>query len=132
MTESSVNEVLDTVVVTGITVQMMSLRGSTGATDSKTRLKLKTRKNMNQDQAIEKARQLVARQLGVGSGRQWLVGKAPNCYTNPDYQTEIHVLEGSPQRGFVFHMKSRGGGVAISMDYYGRVLRRFQYPDIGE
>jgi hypothetical protein len=87
---------------------------------------------MNQDQAIGKARQLVLRQPGASGPREWLVGKAPNCYMNPDYQTEVHVLEGSPQRGFVVHLKFRTVGVAVAMDYYGRVLRRFQYPDIGE
>ncbi len=81
---------------------------------------------LNREQAVTKARQTVIQDYGA-EGRKWLVGKAPDCYGNPKYGTEIHVLEGSPARGYVIDLGALRSGIVLAMDMNGNTLKKFEY-----
>jgi len=85
------------------------------------------RKELTREQAITKAREVVVNSDGGSQGRKWLVGAAPHCYNNSNYQTEIHVLEGSPARGYVLDMGVSSGGTVLAINMLHKVLRRFEY-----
>lgn len=77
----------------------------------------------NRNKAISRARKRVVTNYG-DENRKWLIGKAPDCYGNPRYPTEIHVLEGSPARGFV--LVTEGSAIAISL--VGESLAAYDFP----
>ncbi len=68
---------------------------------------------MNRQQAIDKARLRVDRGYSPKTGqRKWLVGIPPDSYGTEDYRSELHVLEGSPPKGYV---------LVLGHDHYGSV-----------
>jgi len=86
------------------------------------------RKELTREQAITKAREVVINSdCNSSRNRKWLVGAAPYCYNNPSYRTEIHVLEGSPARGYVLDMGVSSGGTVLAINMLHKVLRRFEY-----
>lgn len=53
--------------------------------------------------------------------RRWLVGHPPDSYGSKAYRTELHVLEGSPPKGFVVV----NHGLAVALSNGGTFLHRF-------
>src|SRR6266436_6219083 len=87
---------------------------------------------MDKTKAIENARSLVVDESGGSEKRLWLVGKAPDCYGEQDYSTEIHVLQGTPARGYVLVVGYHSGGDALAFGMYGRKkLGEFKYANPG-
>jgi len=81
------------------------------------------------EKAIKKAKKLVIKADGVGVdiGRKWLFGKAPDCFGKPYNSTEIHVLQGSPARGYILDMGAYEFGTLIALNENGDTLGRFEY-----
>ena len=77
---------------------------------------------LTKDQAIEKARNRVIKDYG-DENRKWLVGPGPLCYGNPKYSSEVHVLEGSPARGYVFVADD----FAVAITMVGKCLRKYEF-----
>lgn len=77
---------------------------------------------LTRDQAIRKARNRVVGDYG-DERRKWLISPELLCYGNPKYPTEIHVLEGSPARGYV--LVADDFAIAITMT--GECLRKYEF-----
>jgi hypothetical protein len=83
---------------------------------------------LNKLEAIKKARKAVEKVYG-DSGRKWLVGEAPDSYDNPHYRTEIHVLEGSPPKGYVAVFGHHNCGVVIAFDSSEKRIHKWVWQD---
>jgi len=82
------------------------------------------------DASIVKARKAVERRYSKKpEGRKWLVGYAPDSYSNPHYRTEIHVLEGSPPKGYIVVFGHHGGGTTIAFDCSERQIHKWIWMD---
>ena len=81
------------------------------------------------EEALMRARKAVMRRSGGQEERKWLVGKAPDCYNNPNYRTQIHVLEGSPARGFILDSGGPHSGILVVIDMNGEFIKRLEYLD---
>ena len=70
-------------------------------------------------EALKKARARVETAYGAKPGeREWLVGNSPDSYESENYRTEIHVLEGSPPKGYVVaasYNDCQGSATAFSL-----------------
>ena len=80
-------------------------------------------KIISREKAINAAKALVVRHYG-DTGRQWLVGSPPDSYTDPDYRCELHVLEGSPPKGYVIALGMDVGAI-IAMSFDARIIGRW-------
>jgi hypothetical protein len=83
----------------------------------------------SKEDAIAKARAYVERLYCCKAGdRKWLVGVAPDSYTNERYRVEIHVLEGSPAKGYVVVSdRCPNSGLALATDYAFAHPRQWQF-----
>jgi len=79
-------------------------------------------RNLMKNQALYEAKALFDSER-----REWLMGKAPDCYADPVYETEIYVLQGSPAKGYILVLGWRGSGAVIALDLSGYLMRRFEY-----
>ncbi len=69
------------------------------------------------NEAVAKAHASVEKAYRCKPGeRRWLVGAAPDSYGNATYRSEIHVLEGSPPKGYVLVLAEDGRGTVIALD----------------
>jgi hypothetical protein len=83
---------------------------------------------LNKATSILKARAAVEKAYcKKPEGRKWLVGFAPDAYNDLHYRTEIHVLEGSPPKGYVVCFGHHGGGVTIAFDCNERIIHRWNW-----
>ena len=84
----------------------------------------------NKDTSIVKARATVEKSYSKKSeSRKWLVGNAPDSYGNAHYRTEIHVLEGSPPKGYVVVFGHHNGGTTIAFDCFEKQIHRWNWCD---
>lgn len=82
--------------------------------------------SLSKEQAIERAKLLVLRQGGTGAEkRKWLMGT-----DGASYETEIHVLEGTPARGYLVVVRYSGGGTVHAYGmYFHKKLGTFKFAD---
>lgn len=58
------------------------------------------------EELVQKAKDTVVKNYGSsGIGREWLSASPIDSYKNEDYRTTIHVLEGSPPKGYVIELR---------------------------
>ena len=84
----------------------------------------------NKSMSMAAARTAVEKRFHAKPGdRKWLVGHAPDSYDNPHYRTEIHVLEGSPPKGYVVVFGHHNGGMTIAFDCSERRIHGWAWMD---
>jgi hypothetical protein len=80
------------------------------------------------NESILRARAAVEKKYGTNPGdRKWLVGVAPDSYSDKSYRTEVHVLEGSPPKGYVIVFGHNGGGRTIAFDCGEQIIHKWSY-----
>jgi hypothetical protein len=55
---------------------------------------------LTKNRAIAKARRIVEREAFDGNKRKWITAHA-DSYKDKSYRVELHILEGSPTRGYI-------------------------------
>jgi len=87
------------------------------------------RLELNRQAATEKARRAVEKAYWCKPGeRKWLVGVAPDSYSDAGYRTEIHVLEGSGPKGYVLVCGIEFGlGFTVAFGLDGRRLHTWNW-----
>ncbi len=86
---------------------------------------------LTRDEAIAKAHVSAEKSYHSTSGeRRWLIGTVPDSYDNPKYRSELHVLEGSPPKGYVLVLwHGERHGCVVALDWDERKLRRWVWSD---
>ena len=85
---------------------------------------------LNKEVAIAKARAAVEKSYRAKPGdRKWLVGGPPDSYNDPHYRTEVHVLEGSPPKGYVVAFGHHNCGVAMAFDCSEKQIYKWTWQD---
>lgn len=87
-------------------------------------------KELNKAEAIAKAEAAVEKSYNSKpEGRRWLIGHAPDSYGDLNYRTSIHVLEGSPPKGYVVVFGHASCGKVMAFDCMEHRIGTWEWRD---